>query len=150
MSETIIIPKEFKRRLRGDNLALWRDLPQRTSNTFIATPPVFLEGASVSTQNQMFLPADVKTQQSKWLREAKKRLEFLCSNSPKDWLLAFDLANNLLLVLDEFNLAPDRIVRSSDDGISFYFFREKGYALIQCLSSNEIAALTKNEQSDTP
>jgi hypothetical protein len=86
--------------------------------------------------------------QRNWVKQIKNNIDDIRAEN-QQWKASFHLAELVLLSLDELNLKPDRVMAASDDGISFYFFRSDGYALIQCLESKEIVALTKEEESDT-
>lgn len=86
------------------------------------------------------------TRETNWWSQLKSNLESLHRENP-EWKISFSLANLVMLALTETNLKPDRIITSSDDGVSFYFFKKTGYALLQCLESREIVALQKEEDS---
>ena len=81
-----------------------------------------------------------------WVTTVKRDLDILAQAQPS-WRTAFNLAEMVLHVLDDADLRPDRIMPSSENGFIFYFFRADGYAMIECLTSKEIIALTKDETS---
>ncbi len=81
-----------------------------------------------------------------WSGSLKSHLQRLRKAHP-DWNISFRLAEMVMLALTEVDLVPARVVPSSDEGFSFYFFGENAYALLQCLESKEIVALKKMEDT---
>ena len=135
--------RAFKHRLgrRPHIRLIWNDLNRQSSNT--SSRAIVHSLGTISTPTK-FLPKEIRVETTNWLIQATKVIKDLCDER-SDWGAASQLAEDTLFVLDDMDLRPDRIIPSSENGISFYFFRENGYALIECLASNEITALTKDE-----
>jgi hypothetical protein len=57
---------------------------------------------------------------------------------------AYTSAYDFLDALEVTNQRPDKIGPSSENGITFYFYSGKNYAMVEFLNSGEIAALFKD------
>ena len=99
-------------------------------------------GRSVPVENNVMMhPA--------WLSNLKREIQDIRDMNPSWGESAFSLADMVMLELGAMSLKPDRVIPSSEDGVSFYFFTSRGYALIECLASKEMTALIKEENSET-
>jgi len=138
-SATHRVPPQKRRPSRGIAV-LYLLVPLTGSNT--ASLTIVTNTPAHATMSQRNNYAPYKNGQPHWLSQAKQEVETLRLSNP-DWKTAFKLADMVILTLDDVGLKPDRIIPSSDEGVSFYFFKENGYALLQCLESQEIIALEK-------
>lgn len=110
---------------------------------------ICLNDSSEATHTKCMPSRTTALTEGNWLSEIKRDIKAIRDAQP-EWKPAYDLADMVMLVLGETNLRPDRIVPSSEDGVSFYFFRSDGYAMIECLASREITALTLEEKTGKP
>lgn len=120
--------------------------PNSTSSKWTAAFQGFPSSNTASTEARLIL-AEIQSQTyPSWTTLAKRELAAMAQAEP-NLKMAFDLAEMVLLALSDVELKPDRITPSSEDGVSFYFLRDNGYAMIECLTSKEITALTKDKTS---